>query len=241
MIYSYMSDKGIVRDNNEDFILVDEHKSIFIIADGMGGYNAGEVASTEASTCVYKHLIQDEQIEKTEDLETLFKESFKIANQKLLDMVKEDTKLFGMGTTLLLFFVREDIYHILNLGDSRAYLVKNNKIIPITKDHSLVQEMIDDGLINENEAKSHKYRNIITQSLGMDVPINPEYLSGKLSKDEKILLCTDGLYDYVDKEDIEQIILNNSIEESIKLLIDKANENGGRDNCSVIIFSLSSS
>ncbi|MDO4772624.1 MAG: Stp1/IreP family PP2C-type Ser/Thr phosphatase [Bacillota bacterium] len=235
MKYTFISDKGISRDNNEDFILISEELSLFLLADGMGGHLGGEIASEQACRFIMDEVYADKKGLK-ENPVRVFESAVQKANAQLLEMAVVNPELEGMGTTIVILHMEEDDYTICHLGDSRAYKFDGKKLIRLTKDHSFVQQMIDDGIITEKEAKNHKYRNVITRSLGFPLEYNLEFTKGQLQEGEILLLCTDGLHDYVDLKKVEKLLKKHGIE-AIDEIAGLANEAGGKDNCSLVCVS----
>ncbi len=235
MKYAFMSDKGITRDNNEDFILISEKPPVFLLADGMGGHSAGEIASENACRFVMEKIYENkDKLEK--DYIEIFENAIKQSNEHLLKMSEKDSELEGMGTTLVLLYLVDDKYTIFHIGDSRAYKFSGKKLIKLTKDHSLVQDMVDDGIISEKEAKNHKLRNVITRSLGAPQEVEIDFVEGNLKEGELLLLCSDGLHDYVDLNRVISLLKKHGVD-AVEHIIDLANKAGGKDNCSVICVS----
>lgn len=236
MNYAFLSDKGITREKNEDFILINEDLSIFILADGMGGHSAGEVASEEAC-----YFVMDYILERVEELDTdpinLFSEAICQANNHVWDTALDNPSLSGMGTTMVLLYIRDDEYYVANIGDSRAYMYLGGQLNQLTRDHSWVQAEIDSGRMEEEMARFHPYRNVITRCIGVerDSYKPPQFVEGRFEEGMAILLCSDGLHDYVDMEQVKSYIEDYELDEVVEKAIDLANENGGRDNCSVVI------
>ncbi len=235
MKYTFISDKGISRTNNEDFILISEELSLFLLADGMGGHEAGEIASEEACRFVMQEVFEHRKKLKKKPKE-IFEAAIEAANLHLLNMARENPTLDGMGTTIVLLYIDDYKYTLCHIGDSRAYKYDGKSLIKLTKDHSLVQKMIDDKVISEEEAKTHKYRNVITRSLGSPLEGKLDFVEGILKDDELILMCTDGLHDYVDLEEVKKLIEEDGVD-AINRIVHLANQAGGRDNCSVICVS----
>ncbi len=235
MKYTFISDKGKSRDNNEDFILISEELSLFLLADGMGGHLAGEIASEEACRFIMEAVYSNKE-ELKKNPKEVFLNAIEDANAHLIKMAIDNPKLEGMGTTLVLLYILDKEYIICHIGDSRAYKYDGKKLTKLTKDHSLVQKMIDDKVISELEAKTHKYRNVITRSLGSPMEDKIEFIEGKFKDDEIILLSTDGLHDYVDITKVEDLLKEKGID-AINYIVHLANEAGGKDNCSVICVS----
>ncbi len=239
MVCSYLSDKGLIRTNNEDYILVNEDLGLYIIADGMGGHNAGEVASKEA--CKFINSWISNKFEENRDdsfYGDLISSAINLANKHVYELSEKSELMQGMGCTVVVLFVYNGKYHIHHVGDSRAYLLREGHLSLITTDHTLVQDMVKKGNLSEEEDLYNELRHIITQSLGSKVALNIDEVVMEEQKGDYILLSTDGLHDYVDTEYIQTLIENETIDEAVKKMIDKANENGGKDNCSIVLLKL---
>lgn len=236
MNYAFLSDKGITREKNEDFILINEDLAIFILADGMGGHSAGEVASEEACYFVMEYILEREEELDTDPI-SLFSEAISEANDYIWNKALDNPSYKGMGTTMVLLYLRDGEYYVANIGDSRAYLYLGGELNPITRDHSWVQAEIDSGRIEEATAKFHPYRNVITRCIGVERENYkpPQFVEGRFDEGNAILLCSDGLHDYVDMDEVKTYIENCDAEEVARRAIDLANEKGGKDNCSVVI------
>jgi Serine/threonine protein phosphatase len=230
-----LSDIGNVRKINEDFVGFYEGDdiSIYIIADGMGGHNAGEVASKLAVETTISYI---KSLDMIDDIESALIEGIKIANEKIFQLAKMNEELVGMGTTITASLVKDDRMIVANVGDSGCYIMKYNGITKVTKDHSLVQQLIDEGSITEEEAASHPNKNIITRALGTNISVEIDTFEIDLSDIKKVILCTDGLSNLVSTSEMYDIILNNNNEDACKMLVDLSKLKGGRDNISVIVF-----
>lgn len=237
MKYAYISDRGRERENNEDFVLINEELSIFILADGMGGHSAGEVASEEACYFVMDYIFKNSEMLQNEPL-SLFNEAIEAANDYIWEKAKENPNYNGMGTTMVLLHVKDRDFYIANIGDSRAYKFSKGVLSQITKDHSWIQNQIDKGRINEENAKMHPYRNVITRSIGLEKAVYkpPQFIEGKLEDGEIIMLCSDGLHDYVDMDVVSSYIDNYDMDEAAEMSVKLANDEGGRDNCSLVLY-----
>ena len=238
------TDKGRIRSNNEDSLYCNDTLKLFIIADGMGGHSAGEIASKIAINTISNFLGQKlEKIDPEEfHMNDFLLESLSIANSKILEECINNQSLKGMGTTAVIVLVsKKGNLYIANIGDSRAYLIDNKieKISRLTKDHTLVEELYDQGVISTSEKKKHPLRHIITQALGLMSNIRPFINELKFSVDEYLLLCSDGLTEMLTDEEI-LMILNDvnyvSVEAKCNRLIETANTKGGVDNISVILL-----
>lgn len=230
-----LSDIGNVRKINEDFVgsYESDDISIYIIADGMGGHNAGEVASKLAVENTISYI---KSLDSIDDMESALIEGIKIANEKIFRLAKMNEELVGMGTTITASLVRDNRMIVANVGDSGCYIMKYNGITKVTKDHSLVQQLIDEGSITEEEAASHPNKNIITRALGTNISVEIDTFEIDLCDIKKVILCTDGLSNLVSTSEMYDIILNNNNEDACKMLVDLSKLKGGRDNISVIVF-----
>jgi protein phosphatase len=233
--FAHITDVGKVRDNNEDCYYVDENKGLFIVADGMGGHNAGEIASRYAIKffCAHFYSLIDED-DNEDHIESYIDRSVRFANSKLYEISKDIKSLDGMGTTLTILYLYKGKAYIGNVGDSRVYFV-NDVLNQITTDHSLVEELLKKGEITEEEARNHPQRNIITQAVGSDSGVEIQLISMPY-EGEKVLLATDGLTNLVEDFEIYDLITSNSLEESCGKLVNLANDRGGNDNITVVIF-----
>ena len=245
MIYNCDSHVGKVRKNNEDYCMgeiiqtEDDCIGIFALADGMGGHKKGEVASKIAVDSIIDFL--KENILKScgikmDYLDDVIKQGYNYANQKIFDKVSEDSSCEGMGTTLVVAVIYKDDMIMANVGDSRGYLLHNDEFRRITRDHSVVEELVNSNLITEEEARVHPRRNQITRAMGAEEIIIVDIFREKVEKGDMILLATDGLTGCVEDEDIKNIIKQDKdIKEICEDLINQANDNSGKDNISVIL------
>jgi protein phosphatase len=230
-----LSDIGNVRKINEDSVgfYQSEDFDIYVIADGMGGHNAGEVASKLAVDttidCV-KSLINKKNMEET------LAAGIELANEKIFNLSQSNDGLNGMGTTITACLVKENEMTVANVGDSSCYIIRYDGIVKITKDHSLVQQLVDEGSITEEEAVSHPNKNIITRALGTNMHVDIDIFKVELSDVVKIILCTDGLSNGVKSGEMYDIIMNNNNQNACRQLIELSKLKGGRDNISAIVF-----
>ncbi|WP_346895770.1 Stp1/IreP family PP2C-type Ser/Thr phosphatase [Clostridium sp. UBA7503] len=228
------TDVGNKRTFNEDFVgyYEEEDFGIFVIADGMGGHNAGEVASKIAIDTIIEYVINHQ---KDRSEEEILNEAILSANRKIYreSLLNEDCN--GMGTTLVGAFVRGNNLTMVNIGDSRGYILKDGQLVKVTKDHSLVQELLDNGTITNEEAKNHPNKNVITRALGTNPVVTADYYSLDIRGVCKILLCSDGLTNEVSEEDIFRVLQGYDGNQCMEL-INMSKKNGGRDNISIIIF-----
>ncbi len=231
-----MTDVGKKRLVNQDYVYTRQEPvgnipKLFVVAAGMGGHKAGDFASK------YTTEVLAREIEKSEKLgpQPIIMDAIQIANHRLIEAAGKDIKLKGMGTTLVAATIIEHTLYFANIGDSRLYII-NDKIRQLSKDHSLVEEMVRLGGINEEEAKHHPDKNIITRAIGAKEPVEPDFFEYRLSRGDIILMCTDGLSNMLEDEEIYRIVQGRrDIVEAVEYLIDAANENGGKDNIGIVL------
>ncbi|MEE1516465.1 MAG: Stp1/IreP family PP2C-type Ser/Thr phosphatase [Lachnospiraceae bacterium] len=234
-----LTNMGVRRNTNQDYAYVSEQNvgnlpNILIVADGMGGHKAGEVASELAVNAVLESIKQNESKDKI----TIIEEAIAKANEKVLNMATSDEKFKGMGTTLVVATLENDILYVANVGDSRLYLIDNDDIRQITRDHSLVQEMVSLGELDKESARTHARKNVITRAIGVNEKIIADFFEVDISENTKILLCSDGLSNMVEDSQINDIVkecAGKTLEDTVHKLIDIANENGGLDNIAVVL------
>jgi len=237
--YHSLSDKGKVREINEDYYgyLMQNGISSFIVCDGMGGHNAGEIASKLAVESIINTI--KENINGIVSPVKLLENSIHNANFEVLSYSLKEERFNGMGTTCVILLIQENRAFLANVGDSRIYMIRENNIKQISKDQSLVQKLIDENIINEEEAINHPRKNEILEAIGIREKIHPILNNGfDISKGDIFLLCTDGLTEYADEEFILETVINNSIEAASKKLIEFANRGGGKDNITVQIIEI---
>lgn len=240
MKVGFYSDCGKVRDNNEDYLLIDLNEQVFIIADGMGGYDGGEIASKTTCEHIMALLLAHlKTYQMDSHVADLMVEAIESANQAIYKMSQEDPRLNGMGTTVVVAVKGQSKVLIAHVGDSRAYWVTDHVIQQLTKDHSLVQELVDSGSITEDEAKKHPKRNVITRAIGSETPVMPEVLELSLETPGVLMLTTDGVTSLISDEIIlETITQHEDLQMSAHRLVDLANEKGGTDNSTVILVKI---
>lgn len=230
-----ISDIGNIRELNEDTFGVLEGKyfNLFIICDGMGGHNAGEVASKMAKDAILKTMEHDLHESPVEALVSAIKE----ANRKIFERSTSEKTMSGMGTTVTTAVSYDGKLDIAHVGDSALYLIRSGGIRKITKDHSYVQELVDSGKINENEAKHHPNKNIITRAVGTNAEITVDTYRLDTEKDDIFVLCTDGLTDYLsDEEILYEVTSHENKRDSVASLAQIAKDRGGKDNITLVIF-----
>ncbi len=227
------SDVGKARKINEDNFgsISGAFGILLIICDGMGGYKGGEIASQTAVKSIENHF---EKLNGNYDPPQEIYNAFNSANNSIIQNANNDSTLSDMGSTVVLVLLKDGLVHYANLGDSRIYRIRQGKILQLTKDNSLVQQMIDSNIITENEAKTHPKKHVITKALGIDADLEPEmYQPFKLQENDIIILCSDGLTEHVEEVEILNIAGNNSVSDAAIKLVDLANERGGSDNITI--------
>jgi len=240
------TDVGRVRDHNEDFIAWDNETGLVVLADGMGGHNAGEVASKMAVDDIVRqmkqsmHLLTGETETLMEDIVCACMESICDANHKIFEAAALTPQYAGMGTTLVMAMFHEDNVTIAHVGDSRMYRLRDGILVQLTVDHSLFQEMVQGGYMSEDEASHSLNKNMITRALGINLDVEIDVQQHALQVGDTFLLCSDGLSDLMSTDDIQLILQQSGTDTKNmpELLVLKANENGGHDNISVIIVSI---
>lgn len=233
----FKTDKGMIRNDNEDSIFVFPDKQVYMVADGVGGQSSGELASRMTvgymAQFVALHPIPDSGNEIL--LRQYFTQLFHGANKLVYDKAVSEPGNIGMATTSLLCYLREDTAYFVNVGDSRAYLVRDGQIYQVTDDHSYVQTMLREGHITKEEAEARPDKNMITRAIGGDKFVNPDFFTVKIYSGDTIIMCSDGLYGEVDESTIANLASNtNTMHRLAKDLVDAANKHGGGDNISVV-------
>ncbi len=226
---------GMRRTNNEDAIYINEQKNLYLVADGMGGCNAGEVASSTAISAFVKAM------ENAENGEILDKMISAVAqcNKEVYQKSRENIEFLDMGTTLVAVTIENEKMFVVHVGDSRVYLFRENNLQQITTDHSYVMELVKIGSITREEAEVHPKRNIITRAIGIREDVEADTIIEDMKQGDKILLCTDGLSNMVSKGEMTKILIEQcSTEEKVKKLVVLANEKGGLDNISLILIEI---
>ncbi len=232
-----LTDVGRKRTLNEDFVYASDRPvgslpSLYIVADGMGGYKAGEVASRMAVETVVETVENTPAKRPT----TILEHSVMAANEQIMQKALADKNMEGMGTTLVVCTVMDHCLYVANVGDSRLYVL-SDVCRQVTRDHSLVEEMIRAGQISRQEARTHEKKNIITRAVGVTAGMQADYFDIALVPGDTALLCSDGLTNMVTDEEIFRIVKEaSSLEEAGRALVQAANDNGGSDNISVVLL-----
>lgn len=232
-----ITDIGQKRSINQDFVYTSELPvgnlpNLFLVADGMGGHQAGDVASKYT----VEQIVSDVESNPDHNPVKVLRTAIEKANEGLIAMARSKEELTGMGTTLVAATIIGDYMYVANVGDSRLYVL-NETITQITRDHSLVEEMVRNGAIDRLEARFHPKKNIITRAIGVKEKVMIDFFDVKLKPKDTVLLCSDGLTNMVEDEDIH-ILINQQIDIAGKAekLIETANQNGGKDNITVVVI-----
>lgn len=239
------------RENNEDSVLVDDEMRIYVVADGMGGHAAGEVASRLAVNAVRDVLVGQCDPDETrlvrdfdpEDASDMMRERLRYAmNQASVQIRREAEQrpgTRGMGTTVVALVVDGDRAHLAHVGDSRAYLLRGDTLIRLTRDHTVVQQEIDAGRLTPELARLLPQRNILTQSVGFHGPVEPDTSTRVIQPGDTFLLCSDGLTDALDDDKLRALMAEHSPDELVDVLVDTALRDGAEDNVTVVVVAAS--
>jgi protein phosphatase len=238
--FSIRTDPGLARENNEDSVAIDEETRLAILADGMGGYNAGEIASGMATTFIKSELgrwlAQAGRNANPRDVRRAMEICVDNANRSIFNAANSNPQYSGMGTTLVLGCFSDGRLILGHIGDSRCYRLRGTELAQITKDHSLLQEQMDAGLITPEQAATSTNKNLVTRALGVEDAVLLEVNEHKVEPGDIYMMCSDGLSDMVDDEGIAKILAQDvPLEQKVAMLVDAANANGGRDNISVLV------
>lgn len=233
------TDTGRVRKINEDSYYNDpEHMGLYIVADGMGGHQAGEVASSlavETLSTLLRDSLKGGNF-RPSYIEDVMRVAVVKTNRKIYDLATSESGYSGMGTTVVVCIIKKEHLHVAHIGDSRAYLLRDDVLKQLTTDHSLVQELLSKGRITEEEAVDHPRKNILTRALGTDPAVEVDTMDIALKSGDIILLCTDGITNHVDPQEIKGFASMNSPEMACREMIRLANDRGGFDNMTVLII-----
>lgn len=241
-----LTDPGRVRGHNEDCVESRPEIGVVILADGMGGYNAGEVASGMATSLIASGLTQSWTVERLRKLDRntaielsrqLIQEEVSKSNTAIYATAEKDPQCAGMGTTLVVGIFFDNFLTVGHIGDSRLYRMRNDVLEQLTRDHSLLQEQIDSGLISKEDARTSHNKNLVTRALGIDPSVDAEIHTHEVEEGDIYLLSSDGLNDMIEDEEVQMtlIALRSNLELTAQQLVQAANDAGGRDNISVML------
>ena len=229
------TDPGLIRPNNEDTFLIKPDIGFCLVADGVGGSAAGELASLIFSQTALEVFSSDNDPSENKNIERV-KKTFRSAHERILNHIEDNPQHEGMACTAELIAFQEQGFVIGHIGDSRTYRVRNGQLKQLTRDHSLVQDQIDQGLITPDDAKNHSFRNVIFRAVGMKESLSLDILKGKTYPGDLFLLCSDGLTDMIDDSLIGKVLFSGlDLPRKTGKLLEMAKSAGGRDNITVVI------
>jgi len=234
-----ITNKGIVRTQNQDYIYVSENEKykLYIIADGMGGANAGDIASSKATEIAKEYIINNYTEEDSLDIKEMLRNALGFANKEIYELSIKNPEYEGMGTTIIILLIIGNKIYIGHIGDSSLYRIRKNVIRKITKDHTYVQKLLDNKEITKQEAQNHPKRHMLTKVLGCESFVEPDIIVKKIEDEDYILMCTDGLTNMIKDREIYNIIKEKQdCKLAVETLVDLANDRGGFDNISVILI-----
>ena len=236
--YGSKSDSGRVRPSNEDSYGAHIKIPLFLVADGMGGHAAGEIASQIAAATVEEVMLrQDDNIERPEDV---LRRAAEEANKRVFETQRQRPEYAGMGSTLTALSIKNNHYYIAHVGDSRAYLLRSGALDQLTRDHSLVCQLYESGVLERDQLSSHPQKHVITRSIGSTSSVEVDIKQGDALMGDVYLLCSDGLTDVLTHEGIRQILSagDKTPQQLCEDLVDAANSGGGPDNVTVVVIRL---
>jgi len=234
MRWAQVTDTGLIRALNEDSLCVSTDIGLFAVADGMGGHRAGEVASGMTLQLLEREL--GKRLKEGEKPENALIDSIKEANRTIFELSGQNPEYTGMGTTVTACLKQGEEIFVAQVGDSRAYLLRDDEIIRLTEDHSLVQELVKNGGITEEQAFAHPQRNVLTRALGTELSLVVDLYRVGVIPGDLLLLCTDGLTGYLRPDDLLFIIRNSpNLDAAVKNLLEKALQSGGADNVTIVL------
>lgn len=239
MEVGFKTDKGLRRSNNEDACFVMKNDQVFIVADGVGGNNSGEIASrtavNEIANFIEEHPLSE--VKSSKKVKEYFQECMKDVNFKVLELSQRFEENKGMATTVVIAYIIKDKLYIVNVGDSRGYIFRDGELIQLTDDHTYVNTLLKAGLISETEAVNHENKNMITRAVGAEHTIDADFFIFSIEVGDIILICTDGLYGEVCESDlINEFNREKSMSDMCNELVALANDNGGNDNITMIVL-----
>ena len=236
--FGIQSNQGMVRTSNEDSYAANAKKKLFLVADGMGGHAAGEVASQMAASTMEEVVCKSD--DGNRDLEDVLRAAAREANARIYETQRQKPELAGMGSTLTVLSFRGSRYYIVQVGDSRAYLLRDGVLEQLTRDHSLVWRLFESGILRKDELSSHPQKNLITRSIGPHPYIEVDVERGEAREGDVYLLCSDGLTDVLTDDDIRGILDDPQKvpQEACDVLVNLANSRGGPDNITTVVVKL---
>lgn len=237
IVFGARTDQGKVRTSNEDCFVADPDRRVFLVADGMGGHAAGEIASRMAAEKIEEVI---SAADPNTPMEALLQQAVHEANRQVHEAQKIQPAYRGMGSTLTVLTFSPDLYHVAQVGDSRAYLLRDGGIEQLTEDHSLVWPLYKSGMISKDSISRNPRKNLITRSIGTQPQVEADLQSGPAREGDIFLLCSDGLTDVLTDSDIQRLVLNGTVnpQEIADRLVDAANSGGGPDNVTTVVVYL---
>jgi protein phosphatase len=234
------SDQGKVRDNNEDCLAFDARLGIAVLADGMGGLKAGEVASAAAVDAIMQHLVENTDRLSRDEAGATLREALELANRRVYALSDSRREFSGMGTTVVVGAINDRRFIAAHIGDSRAYRFRNGELARLTSDHSLVQQLVAQGILSAAEARRAPNRNIVTRAVGIEIDVECDLTEVDAVAGDLFLLCSDGLTDMIDDPMIASLcgqrIADDELAQLVDTLVDAALAAGGFDNVSVVVL-----
>lgn len=238
------SEIGLVRSSNQDAYLLLDRLGLWAVADGMGGHVGGDIAAQTAITSIKAHAMNAADAirkEQPDDPSAFLADLIQRAHDAILERVRLDPSLKGMGTTIVLLFIRPQpspIAHVAHLGDSRAYLFRAGLLTPLTRDHTLIEKYLERGILTPKTARTHPERHVLTQALGVSSPLRPSFSSCPLERNDLLLLCSDGLTKMLDDEQIRDICsrTHGDPTQTCHSLVTASLDRGGTDNITVLVI-----
>ncbi|MDD6308114.1 MAG: Stp1/IreP family PP2C-type Ser/Thr phosphatase [Clostridia bacterium] len=230
---------GMVRKMNQDFCIASEDKPpLFILCDGMGGHSSGDIASRSAAESMETYIRLQSVLDLDEEkVKRILFGAISYANKVVFSRAQTAEEYAGMGTTADVCLIDFDVLYIGHVGDSRVYLFRNGELKKLTQDHSLVAEMVQKGIITEQEASVHPDKNVITRAVGTNRQVKPDFISLEMEQDDMILMCSDGLSNMLTESEIKNMLISSpNLEEVVQNLVKKANQNGGTDNITAVVI-----
>ncbi|MBQ7032332.1 MAG: Stp1/IreP family PP2C-type Ser/Thr phosphatase [Clostridia bacterium] len=239
IVFAARTDIGKERKVNQDFCIAsDDRPHLFILCDGMGGHQSGDVASRTAAESIETYIRTQSALDyDAEKAERVLKGAVSYANNIVFTRAMGQEALYGMGTTADVCMVDFDMLYIAHVGDSRVYLLREGLLRQLTTDHSYVEELVQNGIITENEAKCHPNKNVITRAVGTNRKLECDFMSLQLQQGDQILMCSDGLSNMLTESEIKNMLISGEDPAVVtENLIRRANENGGKDNITAIVI-----
>ena len=237
MQVGFKSDKGLRRSNNEDACFVLLPDKVYVVADGVGGGNAGEIASRTAVNVIANYVVEHPIADMTNKyaIVNYLQSCLDEANSKIFRMANTYEENTGMATTAVIVYAAAGKVYITNVGDSRVYLYRGGQLVQLTEDHTYVNTLVKAGILSKEQAEVEERKNVITKALGAESTVEPDFFQIEMMTDDIFLICTDGLYDEVENPEIIQVLSKNQSMSDVCIeLINRANKNGGRDNITII-------